>query len=105
MTPRALRVTTAWCAIALAIALAVAPAAAAADRIRPAPSGDPARVAADALSSAKSSCGGVTKAKRLRDGVVEAFCSSGARFLVFTMKGATMTKRCTATRTLGVHGC
>ena len=66
---------------------------------------DPVKIAADALSSAKNSCGTVAKAKRFKDGVVEALCSSGARFLVFTMKGETMTKRCLPARALGIHGC
>ncbi len=79
--------------------------AAAADWIEAAPSGDPMKVAIDALSTAKTSCGAVKKAKRLPDGIVDANCSSGARFLVFTMKGATMTKRCLPSQALGVHGC
>ena len=79
---------------------------AAADQwIQAAPSGDPVKIAADALGTAKNSCGTVKKAKRLKDGVIDATCSSGARFLVFTLKGETMTKRCTPARALGVHDC
>lgn len=104
--------TTSWRAMVrlglLAGLFAVLPAAGPASdeqRIQPAPSGDPVKIAADALSSAKNSCGTVAKAKRFKDGVVEALCSSGARFLVFTMKGETMTKRCLPARALGIHGC
>lgn len=97
--------TTALSAIILLAGLLAAGPAAAEQRIQPAPSGDPVKIAADALSSAKNSCGTVAKAKRFKDGVVEALCSSGARFLVFTMKGETMTKRCLPARALGIHGC
>lgn len=97
--------TTALSAIVLFAGLLAAGPASAEQRIQPAPSGDPVKIAADALSSAKSSCGTVARAKRFKDGVVEANCSSGARFLVFMMKGETMTKRCLPTKTLGVHGC
>ena len=79
--------------------------AAAADWIEGAPSGDPVKVAVDALRSAKTSCGDVKSAKRLKDGVVDAKCSTGARFLVFTMKGSVMTKRCLPSQALGIHGC
>ena len=79
--------------------------AAAADWIEAAPSGDPMKVATEALGTAKTSCGEVKKAKRLKDGIVDANCSTGARFLVFTMKGSVMTKRCLPSQALGVHGC
>jgi len=77
----------------------------ASERINPAPSGDPMRVASDALVQAKNSCGKVTKATRLKDGMIDARCSSGDRYLVFSLNGITMTKRCTRAKALGVHDC
>jgi hypothetical protein len=95
--------TTALLAIVLTGIAAAAPAAS--SRVNPAPSGDPLEIASDALAQAKSSCGKVIKATRFKDGVVEAICSSGDRYLVFTLNGITMTKRCTFATTLGIHDC
>jgi hypothetical protein len=75
------------------------------ERLQPAPAGDPVEVATSVLSQAKNSCGTVKRAKRHKDGLIDARCANGARFVIFTFKGEVMAKRCTGSGALGVHGC
>ena len=70
-----------------------------------APVGDPKVVATVAIAYAEHPCPKVTKAARLKDGSIKAYCSNAEDYRVMTLQSQTVVLRCSEARKMGIAGC
>ena len=88
--------------LAIAALLCSFPAAA---QMQPAPYGDPAKIAKEAIKQAGHPCGTVKTAVRLPEGDIRAVCTNGETYRVFMFSGEPVAMRCSAAKRMGVAGC
>ena len=90
---------------AIAIIVSVVSFGAAAQNTGPAPAGEAKAVAASVIKEAEHPCPKIASAKRVSDGSINAKCSNGETYRVFTVQARPVALRCSAARKLGVQGC
>jgi hypothetical protein len=73
---------------------------------RPAPDGDPAKIALQAIKDAGHACGSIRTASRAEDGSIATVCTAGQRYRITSLSnGIAYPMNCTEVDKLGISGC